>query len=65
MAIQRFTYYLYDSRQSDERRQDIERQGVKLSEEAWENLGRPFYQIGLDCTVDDEGFVVIHGVKED
>lgn len=60
---QKFSYYLHDDYNSNERRNWLEKQGVKLSEEAWENLGRPFYEIGLDCEVDEKGNVKILGIK--
>jgi hypothetical protein len=56
---QKFKYYLHDHYTSMERREHIESQGVQLSEEAWENMGRPFYEIELDCEVDDDGNVTI------
>jgi hypothetical protein len=59
---QQFTYYLHDDATRGERRETLEAQGVELSEEAWEKLGRPFYEIGLKCEVDEYGVVKILGV---
>lgn len=58
-GFMRFKYYLHDSADSGERRSEMERQGVRLSEEAWANLGRPFYEITLECDVDKKGKVKI------
>lgn len=56
---QEFTYYMHDNYSRNERREVIEDQGVVLSEEAWENMGRPFYEIALKCVVAPDGTVTI------
>lgn len=60
---QRFTYYLHDGYTSNERREVLEAQGVELADDAWENMGRPFYEVALDCEVDGTGQVRILGVR--
>ena len=60
---QKFTYYVNDQNNSNERRAEMEAQGVQLRDDAWENIGRPFYEIALECEVDDSGKVKIIGVK--
>lgn len=54
---QTFKYYLHDNYTSSERREYMEKQGVRLSEDAWEDLGRPFYEVTLECEVDAQGTV--------
>lgn len=61
--MQRFKYYLHDTSNSLERREFLEDQGLELSEEAWENMGRPFYEVTLECEVDDEGKVTLVSAK--
>jgi hypothetical protein len=56
---QKFKYYVHDSAMSSERREHLEGEGVTLSEEAWENMGRPFYEVTLECEVDDHGNVTL------
>jgi hypothetical protein len=56
-----FSYYLHDDTTSSERRDHMESRGVALTEEAWENVGRPFYEVELRCKVDDRGTVTILG----
>jgi len=60
--LQFFNYYLHDAANTDERRKRMENQGIKLSEEAWESLGKPFYEVGLYCEVSSDGVVRIRGV---
>lgn len=59
---QTFTYYMHDDFSRGERREHIESQGVRLSEEAWEAMGRPFYEVALRCTVTPTGEVIIEEV---
>jgi hypothetical protein len=63
LGSQKFIYYLHDDSSSYERREWLEGQGITLTDVAWENLGRPFYEIGLECEVDDNGKVTILRVK--
>lgn len=56
---QRFVYYLHDNASQSELRENIEQCGVRLSEEAWKAIGRPFYEVALRCTVDPQGKVTI------
>lgn len=65
MNKQRFTYHLYDTCEPGELREILEGKGIVLSEEAWEVLGdqRPFYEVGLDCEVDEKGEVEILGLE--
>lgn len=56
---QRFRYYLHDDTTSMERRELMEDQGVHLSDQAWEDVGRPFYEVGLLCEVEVTGKVTI------
>jgi hypothetical protein len=60
---QEFKYYLHDGGESDERREVLEDQGVVLSEEAWENMGRPFYEVTLNCSVDRDGNVTLESAE--
>lgn len=60
---QEFNYYLHDGSESGERREMMEDQGVVLSEAAWENLGRPFYEVTLTCSVDRNGNVTIENAN--
>ncbi len=59
---QKFKYYLHDDCNTEERIHNIKSQGVNLPELAWENIGRPFYEICLDCEIDESGNVEILGV---
>lgn len=56
---QLFKYYLHDQSNSYEFRQNLMDQGVELSEESWDNIVRPFYEIAFNCSVDDDGTVHI------
>jgi len=58
-----FTYYLHDDYNTGEMRDYLEEQGVELSEEAWENVGRPFYEVTLVCDVDETGKVTLIEAK--
>lgn len=62
-APQHFKYYLHDGGDWSERREWLEGQGIRLSEEAWENFGRPFYEVTLECSVDPDGVVTLLGAK--
>lgn len=63
MSKQTFFVYLHDGFNSHERREIMEEAGIVLSEEAWKNLGSPFYEVQLECEVDDQGNVTILEVK--
>jgi hypothetical protein len=54
--VQKFKYYLHDNYTAHEMREFLE-DGLELSEEAWQRLteSRPFYEVTLTCTVDDNG----------
>lgn len=60
---QSFTYYLHDNTSNAELREYIEEKGIVLSEEAWENMGKPFYEVGIHCEVDPQGNVTIVGAS--
>lgn len=64
MAIVPFTYYLHDEDTAYERADDIGSQiGIDLDEAMIEKMGNPFYEVGLNCTLDTEtGEVKIVGV---
>lgn len=67
MTIATFTAYLHDDLERDERIESINGElsarGLTLSATAVERLGRPFYEVALNCTVDTEtGAVTILGV---
>lgn len=53
---QRFKAYLHGGDRS-ELRESMESQGVRLPHEAWEAMGRPFYEVTLECEVDPNGTV--------
>jgi hypothetical protein len=53
---QRFKAYLHGGDRS-ELRESMEGQGVRLPHEAWEAMGRPFYEVTLECEVDPNGTV--------
>lgn len=58
MSIESFSYYLHDTYTSDERADYIAAQlayrDIELSDEVKEKIGRPFYEIMLNCTLDTE-----------
>lgn len=60
-----FTYYMHDNYDGYERREVIARQlGLDPEDEVFDMMGRPFYEVGLDCELDLEtGTVTILGVK--
>jgi hypothetical protein len=58
----RFKYYLHDNADHRERIANIEEQTGPLTEHQRETIGRPFYEIGLDCEINDNGDVKILGV---
>jgi hypothetical protein len=60
---QKFKYYLHDNYTSIERRDSLEEKGIILSEEAWEKMKYAFYEVELDCEVDEDGNVTILGAK--
>jgi len=59
---QRFKYYMHDNCDTMERIHNIESQGVTLTPAQKDNLGEPFYEVCLDCEVNDAGDVKILGV---
>ena len=57
MATVQFTYYLHDDYSSSERAdyilQQLRPQGVEMDEDEFSELiGRPFYEIKLECELD-------------
>ena len=60
---QQFKYYLHDDYNTFELHEFLKEQGVELSEEAWDNFGRPFYEVTLECEVDDDGNVTLLEAK--
>jgi hypothetical protein len=54
---QRFTLEFLTHLPREEVRKQMEDQGIKLSEEAWENALNYFYEVALDCGVDYKGYV--------
>lgn len=60
---QRFVYYLHDNNDTSDRLANIRGQGVQLTSEQEANLGEPFYEVGLQCEIDETGNVTILGVK--
>lgn len=63
-APQRFTYYLHDGHTFSERKEHLEGQGVRLGDAAWENMGRPFYEVALECEVAPDGTVSILSARQ-
>lgn len=65
MTVVPFKYYLHDDASARERAQWISQQtGVEIDENLMEKIGRPFYEIGLDCTLDTQtGEVRVLGVS--
>lgn len=50
-----FTYYLHDDYETGEREDYIARQtGLSLAKVEALETGRPFYEVKLLCTIDDE-----------
>ena len=67
MAVVPFKYYMHDDYDSSERADYIGKQigWEGTDEELSELIGRPFYEIRLDCTLDTEsGAVTIVGVNK-
>lgn len=66
MAKKKFEYYLHDDYSSFERADYIAKQiGVESTEEMAEDMGQPFYEVGLECEYDTEtGQVKILGLME-
>lgn len=62
----KFEYYLHDDYTSFERADAIGKEiGVKFTEEQTEDMGSPFYEVGLECEYDTEtGQVTILGLME-
>lgn len=65
MSVVNFKYYLHDNSSSSERAEWIESQtGVEMTDELIDKIGRPFYEVRLDCTLDTEtGEVKVTGVS--
>jgi hypothetical protein len=61
--MQTFKAYLHDLSERGELREHMESQGVTLSDEAWDSIGRPFYEVTLECEVSDEGVVTLVSAK--
>lgn len=59
MSKQTFNFFLHNNFSSYEMREFMEASGIVLSEEAWENVGDPFYEVGLHCEVNENGKVTI------
>ncbi len=62
----KFEYYLHDNYTSHERADYIGGQiGLGFSEVMTEDMGQPFYEVGLECEYDTEtGQVTILGLME-
>jgi len=60
----KFEYYLHDDYNSFERADIISKQiGLKPTDEMAEDMGSPFYEVGLECEYDTEtGQVTILGL---
>lgn len=60
----KFEYYLHDDYSAFERADYIGGQiGIKFDEVMTEDMGRPFYEVGLECEYDTEtGQVTILGL---
>jgi hypothetical protein len=60
----KFEYYLHDNYNSEERADIIGKEiGVKFTDEMAEDMGRPFYEVGLECEYDTAtGQVTILGL---
>lgn len=55
MADVPFTHYLHDDKEQWNLRQTIsDALGREVDDEFMDRVGRPFYEVALDCTVDDE-----------
>jgi len=66
MALHEFKYYLHDDYSGGERAEHISSQTgveIEVDSELYQKIGRPFYEVTLNCTLDDEtGEVTILGV---
>lgn len=62
----KFEYYLHDDYSAFERADFIGKEiGVKFTEAQIEDMGQPFYEVGLECEYDTEtGQVTILGLME-
>lgn len=49
-----FKYYLHDQSQSDERLDYLQEQDPRFTEELVGDMGKPFYEVLLQCEVDEE-----------
>lgn len=59
-----FKYYLHDDASFFERLEDLQAQSHLFTEELVEKMGRPFYEVTLQCEVDtDTGSVTILSTK--
>ena len=64
---QKFTYYMHSSHCSEGMREFLtEETDLQLSDAAIEKIisDRPFYEIGIECEVDEHGNVTILGVEQ-
>lgn len=59
-----FKYYLHDGSPYEGMKYALKDAGVELTDELYEKIGRPFYEIEFDCTLDTEtGAVEILGIR--
>lgn len=59
-----FTYALHDNYQSDEMLEVLQDEDPRFTEELVEKMGRPFYEVIMQCEVDSEtGDVTILSAK--
>jgi hypothetical protein len=62
--IVKFDYYLHESDHFDGLEWALGKVGVKLTEDLYEKIGRPFYEVELKCELDvNTGEVTILGVS--
>lgn len=57
MTIRPFKYYLHDGYNGYERAEFISEQTgveIEVDGELYDKMGRPFYEVKLNCTLDDE-----------
>lgn len=51
--IVRFTHYMHDT-EYESTRESLRDAGVELDEELQQKMGRPFYEVKLDCELNTE-----------
>lgn len=63
---QKFTYYLHGGEDCSVREHLQTDCGLELSPEAMDNAvnSRPFYEVGIECEVDEKGNVTLLGIKQ-